>query len=286
MLATAAAMIMFTVMNALAKHLSETHSVIEIAFYRNVIAMIPFLAFALAFRRQQILRIRSRPGLILTRGIMGSVSLVATMAAFSVMPMAETAVLLFSSSLFIPILGVMMLSEKVGPYRWIAVLVGFVGVAVMANPSGNVNTFGVSMALLAASFQALMSVMLRQLGGSERPETVTFYFFLIGAVLTGLAVPFVAKPMLPGEWVWFVAIGAVGAIAQWCYSVGLKLTPAAVVAVLNYTTIIWATLAGWLIWNDWPTTLVLAGAAVVISANGLIVWREQRLGRVTLRQRP
>ncbi len=277
MLAAAGAVFMFTLMNVFAKFLSANHSVIEIAFYRNLIACTPFLIAIFLFRRREILTIQSKPRAIAIRAILGSVTLMTTFAAYSLMPMAETTVLLFTASLFVPVLGVAFLKERVGPYRWSAVFVGFVGVAIMVNPTGAMNSLGLAFALCAALLQAIMSILLRHLGGHERPETITFYFFVIGTFVTGLAVPFVATEPTLAEIPLFFGVGLSGAAAQWLYSTALKYTPAAIVAVFNYSSIVWAMLFGWLIWNDWPIPVVLAGSVVVIASNVLIAWRENRL---------
>jgi drug/metabolite transporter (DMT)-like permease len=108
---------MFTIMNMFAKLLSENHSVIEIAFYRNLIASMPFLIMVFAFGRREILVLKSKPTLVGVRAVIGTISLVTTFAAFSLMPMADTTALLFTSSLFIPVLGVIFLKESVGRYR-------------------------------------------------------------------------------------------------------------------------------------------------------------------------
>ncbi len=277
MWAATGAFLMFTIMNVFAKYLSASHSVIEIAFYRNLIACLPFLIAIFMFRRREILIIQSKPRAIALRAILGTVTLITTFTAYALMPMAETAVLLFTASLFIPVLGVAILKERVGPYRWTAVLVGFVGVAIMVNPTGETNTLGVALALCAALMQAFMTILLRHLSGHERPETITFYFFVIGTFVTGLALPFVATGPTLTEIPLFFGVGLSGAAAQWLYSTALKNIPAAVVAVLNYSSIVWAMLFGWLIWNDWPLPIVLAGSAVVIASNALIAWRESRL---------
>ncbi len=276
MVAAAGAMFLFAIMNGLAKHLSETHSVIEIAFFRNLIASLPFLGLVFIAGRRDLLQVKSKPRLLVIRAVMGSVTLTVTFAAFSVMPMAETSVLLFTASLFLPILGVIFLKEGVGPWRWSAVVIGFLGVALMANPGGSVNTLGVSLALGAALLQATMGILLRRLGGYERPETIALYFFVIGTVMTGLAMPYVARGPTWEELPYFVAIGLVGAGAQWSLSLAFKHAPAAIVGVFNYTSLIWATLIGWLVWNEWPLPVVFAGSAIVIAANVLIIWREHR----------
>ena len=286
MFASAGAFLMFTIMNVFAKYLSDNHSVVEIAFFRNVFACLPFLLFALLFKRRDLFIIRSKPRMVVFRAFLGSITLVITFAAYSLMPMAETAVLLFTASLFVPVLGVLLLRERVGPYRWSAVIIGFVGVAIMVNPTGEMNLPGVAIALAAALLQAFMSIILRHLGSHESPETVSFYLFVFGALFTGLALPFVGKGFTMDELPFFVGIGLAGTGAQWLYSIAMKHTPAAIVAVFNYTSLIWAMLFGWLIWQEWPMPIVFIGATVVIVSNALIAWRESRIYRQQrLRQR-
>jgi drug/metabolite transporter (DMT)-like permease len=152
----------------------------------------------------------------------------------------------------------------------------------MANPQGDVNALGLALALGAALMQAVMGIMLRHLGGWESPETISLYFFLIGLSVTALAMPFVAVAPTWPEAPLLVAVGLAGAAAQWLLSVAYRHTPAAVVAVFNYTNLVWATLLGWLVWNEWPAPVVLIGATIVIGANLLIIWRETRLARASI----
>jgi drug/metabolite transporter (DMT)-like permease len=268
---------MFSVMVLFAKLLSVNHSVVEIAFYRNLIGSVPFLLVVFAFGRRDILVLRTRPALVGFRAILGSISLVVTFWAFSLMPLADTTALLFASSLFIPVLGVVFLKEFVGPYRWSAVIIGFAGVVIMARPTGAVYVLGISVALCAAFLHAVLQITLRYLGRFESPETISFYFFIIGTIVTALALPFVAVTPVTSEIPLLFGVGLSGAAAQWLLSVAYKNAPAAVVTVFNYTSIIWATLFGWMIWNEWPLPAVIAGAAIVIASNILIVWRESRL---------
>ena len=281
MTAAMGAFLMFTIMNVFAKLLSENHSVIEIAFYRNVIASLPFLIAVFAFGRREILVLRSKPTLVGIRAVIGTISLVTTFAAFSLMPMADTTALLFTSSLFIPILAVIFLKESVGPYRWAAVVIGFIGVLIMVNPSGAMNSLGILVAISAALMHAVLQVILRYLGRYESPETISFYFFVIGVFLTALPLPFIAvKPTLE-EIPLLVGVGLSGAAAQWLLSIAFRNARAAIVTVFNYSGIVWATLFGWMIWNEWPLPAVMAGAAIVITSNILIIWRESRQGKVT-----
>ena len=78
-----------------------------------------------------------------------------------------------------------------------------------------------------------------------------------------------------------LGVGLSGAAAQWLLSIAFRNAQAAIVTVFNYSGIIWATLFGWMIWNEWPLPTVIAGAAVVIASNILMIWRESRLGRIS-----
>jgi len=281
MIAAMGAFFMFTIMNVFAKLLSANHSVVEIAFYRNLIACMPFLFLVFVLGKRDILVIRSKPATVGIRAVVGAISLTTTFAAYSLMPMAETTVLLFTASLFIPVLGVIFLHERVGPYRWVAVAVGFIGVVIMADPAGNVNALGVAVALFAALMHATLQIILRYLGRYERPETVTFYFLVIGTLVTALPLPFVAVTPTMKEVPLLFGVGLSGAAAQWLLSIAFRNAPAAIVTVFNYSGIVWATLFGWLIWNDWPLPVVLAGAGIVIASNALVIWRESRVRTIT-----
>lgn len=274
------AFFMLTVMNVFAKMLSETHSVIEVAFYRNLIGTLPFLFMAFVLGDRDMLVIRKKPWTVGLRAVFGSISLAITFLAFSMMPMADTTALLFTSSLFIPVLGVVFLKERVGPWRWSAVIIGFAGVLVMVNPTGEVYAAGVAVALTAAFMHASLQLTLRYLGGHERPETVTLYFFAIGTIVMALPLPFVMVAPTWQEIPLLLGVGLSGAAAQWLLSTAFKNAPAAIVTVFNYSGIVWATLFGWLIWNDWPLPEVFVGAAVVIASNILIIWRERRIGKM------
>ncbi|MCB1529464.1 MAG: DMT family transporter [Rhodospirillales bacterium] len=281
MAAGAAAFFLFAVMMVFAKILSETHHVIEIAFYRNLIATLPFLFIIFVMGKRDILVIQKKPVAVGMRSLLGTLSLVLTFAAFAAMPMADTTAFLFTSSLFIPVLGLFFLHEKVGPYRWGAVLTGFTGVLIMATPAGEINTLGVTLALSAAFMHAILQTLLRHLGKFEKPETVTFYFVLIGTITSALALPFVASPPTVEEIPLLFGVGLTGALAQYLISVAFSKAPAAIITVFNYSGIIWATLFGWVIWQDLPSLSIWIGGSIVIVSNLFIIWRESRQGKIT-----
>lgn len=275
------AFFLLAVMNVFAKLLSETHHVIEIAFWRNFIATLPFLFIIFAMKRKEVTKINQRPGGIVARAIIGTVSLSVTFAAFAAMPMADVTAFLFTSSLLLPIFGVIFLSEKVGIYRWSAVLIGFVGVLIMLQPQGQFNGLGVSLALTAAFMHAVLQTILRYLGKTERPETITFYFVAIGTVVAAIPMPWLFTMPTWNEIPLFIGVGISGVLAQFLLSMAFGNAPAAVVTVFNYSGLIWATFFGWIIWREWPVDEIWIGGVIVIASNIFIIWRESRKRKMT-----
>jgi drug/metabolite transporter (DMT)-like permease len=183
-------------------------------------------------------------------------------------------------------MGWLFLSERVGAYRWSAVLIGFLGMLIIVRPTGNVNMTGVSFAVFAALLHASLGTLLRVLGRTERPETVTFYFLVFGTAMTGVAMPFVGKLPQMNEVPFFLGAGISGAFAQILLSTAFKYTPVALVTIFNYAAIIWATGYGWFIWGDWPGPPVWIGASIIVASSLFIVWRENhaaKLARLTER---
>jgi drug/metabolite transporter (DMT)-like permease len=282
MIAAIAGFFMLAVMNVFAKMLSGHMSVIEIAFYRNLIATIPFLFIIYGMGKKEILVIRSSPRGVVIRAVIGTISLAATFGTFALLPLADGTAFLFTSSLLVPAFGYFFLKEHVGKYRWAAILVGFLGVCVMLRPSGDVNLTGVAVALSAATMHATLQTILRYLGKTESPETVTFYFVFVGTFVALIPMPLVFTMPTWHDIPLIVGLGLSGVCGQMCMSTAYKNAQASIVTVFNYSGIIWATTFGWIFWNDWPDNAIFVGGAIVIASNIFIIYREQKLARKAL----
>jgi len=268
---------LLTLMNMLAKILVEDHHIVEIAFYRNLVSVMPLLGFILVTRQYHLFR-TAKPKALAARAIIGTVSLVTTFLAFAMLPMAETTVLLFTATLIIPALAFFILKEKVGLHRWSAILIGFLGVLAIVGLKGFTGTWiGIGFAVAAALMHASLGLLLRFMK-TESPITVTFYFVFTGMVLTGLFMPFVAT--VPSAFNLFLLIctGIAGGIAQFCLTAAIKYAPIAVTAPLSYTGLVWATGFDIIIWSAVPGWPVFAGAFVVIAANLYVIYREHMKG--------
>ena len=137
-----------------------------------------------------------------------------------------------------------------------------------------------TIALGAALMIALISVQLRDLGRTEHPFTIVFYFSLFSVPVLALAMPFVGKAHAPEEWLLLLACGVIGLLGQVLLTAALRYGAVANVIVMDYSGLIWATLFGWLVFTSLPPASFWFGAPLVVGAGLLIAWREHRLGLV------
>ena len=286
MAAAVGAFCMLSTMSLFAKLLSETHHVVEIAFWRNLLGVIPFLIAIVLFRQRQILKIHSKPRVVLTRSVVATASILCVFGAFSLLPVADATALVFTSALFVPVLGFFFLGERVGKFRWSAILAGFAGVLLVAQPGEGWNVFGVTLGLAAAFLNAVLGTMLRLLGRTEEPATLTFYLLLTGMLLLAPLMPFVGKMPAANEIGLLLGLGASGVAMQLLITRAFKYAPAALASVFSYTQIVWATLYGWLLFGMWPAANILIGAAVIIGSSIVVILRERYLARKGALPRP
>ena len=264
------------VMNLFMK-MAEGHHPIEQTFYRNLFALILICAVIVARYSWSILRTQ-RPWSHVSRAIAGNIGLTLVFASYQLMPMAEVTALMFTGGLMTTMVAPFALGERVGIYRWGAVLVGFGGAVIIAQPgTENFNALGVATAMSAAFFGgALVSVFLRSLGKTERAMTTVFYFLSIGVVLSAPYVAFYGS--LPDMETLPLLIGAgiAGGISLIMKTEAYRHAEASLLSPVHYTALIWAVLFDIFIWDIFPNALTLGGAAVIILANMVILWRESQ----------
>jgi drug/metabolite transporter (DMT)-like permease len=261
---------------------------IEIGFFRQIFSLGP--VFVLVARAGGFAALRTqRPFGHLFRGLIGNASMMIFFLSIAWLPLADATALSFSSPLFVTALALPLLGEAVGLARWIAVAVGFAGVVIMTNPSGNWLSHGegagAAMGVLAGFLSALMMITIRQLGRTEPPIRIVFFFATIGSVLFGLLLPIFWVRPIGWEWLGLVGVGLIGATSQLCMTNAYRHAPAATLAPFGYVSIVWSTLFGYVLWSNLPGRRVLVGAAVVILSGLFIVYREaKRRGREARRR--
>jgi drug/metabolite transporter (DMT)-like permease len=268
-----AAYFMFGIMQAGAKLLTENHSVVEVAFYRNLIAFIPLVLWFTLKNKWHILKTK-QPRVVIFRGIFGTISLMITFLTFHYLPMATATVLLFTATIITPALAFFILKEHIGWRRWSAIVIGLVGVIFMVGPTDDAPLLGVLLAVITALSWATINITLRYLK-TEHPLAVTFSFILCGILIPGVAMPFIAQTPLPGEWMLFLLVGFSGGLGQFFLTSAFSNAPASLVAMFNYTGLLWATIFDILIWQFVPGLSVFLGGAIILGANLYIIHRER-----------
>ncbi|WP_068247132.1 DMT family transporter [Tritonibacter horizontis] len=199
--------------------------------------------------------------------------------AFSVLPLAQTYALLFATPLLITLLSIPVLGEKVGLPRMAAVLVGFIGVMIVLRPGETELGLGHAAALLAAFGNAFQSVILRKLSNVERRVVLMLFPMLTTVVVMGMALPFVYVPLAPTEMGGLAVIAVCGFCATLLLVNAYSIGEAAIVAPMQYSQIIWATIFGILLFGEDVDLLTLVGAGIIIASGVYIVLREARGGR-------
>lgn len=256
----------------------------EVLFWRQL-ATVPILFGWLALRREQArLRTRRLPAHF-RRALMGTLGMGFTFGAPVLLPLAEATMLGFTTPIFAVIFSAVLLKEKVGPYRWLAVVLGFCGVLVIARPDGQLPLLGSLVGLGAGVMVALISIQVRDLTRTDEPLSIVFWFAALSTPVLALGLPFVATAHSGQQWLLLGAVGVLGCAGQLLLTASLRFGQVASVIVMDYTALIWATLYGWAIWSDVPRTTTWLGAPLILAAGLIIVWREHHLGLLERRTR-
>lgn len=265
----------FTAMQAVAKLMIDRHDVIEIAFWRNVIACVPFIGFVVYKKNVKLLAITKRKALF-GRVVIGTAGLVLTFAAAQAMPLANATVLFFTATLLLPIFAAIFLREKIGRHRITAIIIGMCGVLLVAQPDGNVTMIGVAFGLGAAFCHAIIQTFMRHLK-TESSFAITFYFLAGSVLILGVFMPWFYDPVSLGDWGLMIGVGILGTGGQLFLAMGFKNAPASLLNPFNYTGLLWATGFDIMIWGHMPAWYVYAGGAVIIGSQLYILHRERVL---------
>lgn len=209
-------------------------------------------------------------------------ALVAMLAGFTAvinMPLADATAIGFAKGLFVTIFAILLLKESVGIRRWSATLIGFCGVIIMLQPgSDGFNIYGIYAAIGAVA-AGLVMVIIRMMSRTDPPSTIVIYQ---GAgVAVAMAIPAFITWQSPTtvEWILLLCIGITGYISQVCNVYAYKFGEASLLAPLEYTRILYATLIGFLVFGDLPGVATMIGATIVVLASGYTLHRERQLNR-------
>ncbi len=270
-----AAAFFFTIMTAMIKVVGARIHVTEILMVRQSVMTLIVIPTILSHFPESLRT--ARPSLHLSRIVLASTAMILGFTAVIHLPLADATAISFAKSFFVTIFAIVILKETVGIHRWSAVIVGFIGVLVMLNPTGeNVEVAYGLMAVGGAACAGMVMILIRQMSKTDRPITIlTYQAFGVGLV------------MIVPTWIYWVpptwteaaimlAIGCVAWIAQMCNIQAFRAGEATAIASLDYTRLLYATLFGLVLFNDWPAVNTLIGALIIAAASIYTVHREAR----------
>ena len=268
--------ISFSTMGALLKLASvEGMNAPELVFYRSLFSLPVVLFWVLKAESLAALK-PNRPLAHVWRSALGLVSMGLVFQALILLPLAEATAINFTAPIFATILSFIVLREDVRIHRWTAVIVGFVGVLVVARPGGSsLPALGLGIALAGALCQAGVTTTLRQIQRSENVSAIVFWFAVAGILVGGLLMPVFGQVHGPRAFTLVLAGGLMGGVGQLLMTSSLR-APVSVVSPFDYLQIVGATIFGWLLFSDVPTMHTLLGATLIALSGLYTAWREHR----------
>lgn len=264
--------------DAIVKYLKDYH-VFQIVFFAMLFSYVPF-SIARILAAKPLSMSPANPGLLITRAFLHVAALCFAFWAFSVLPMVEAYVLLFCTPLMISVLAIFFLGEQIALLRWLAIVLGLVGVIVVLRPSVESMQMGHLAALASAFCGASSAVISRKIGATENMATMILFPMLATILVSGGALYFVYQPMPLGHLSLMFLIGALGLLGQYCVLNGFRHAPAAFVGPMQYSQIIWAIVFGYLFFDESIDKWVMVGSTITIFSGIAIIWRERTVSKV------
>ncbi|MGD9919593.1 MAG: DMT family transporter [Paenirhodobacter sp.] len=284
--------LVFIVMSSLIKATSDHVPAGESVFFRSFCA-IPVILGWLAWRRELSsgLRVQNPLGHV-WRGVAGTMAMGLGFAGLAFLPLPEVTALGYASPLLVVIFAAMFLGEQVRAFRLSAVALGLIGVMIVLWPRlGSFEgrdpaaALGAVVTLMGATFAAIAQVFVRKMVATERTSAIVFWFTMTSTGLSLITVPFGWVLPTPGEAAILVTAGLLGGLGQILLTSSYRFADASIVAPFDYTSMIFALGIGYFVFAEVPTWPMLGGAALIILAGVLIIWREHQLGLRRERQR-
>ncbi|NWN83390.1 MAG: DMT family transporter [Halomonas sp.] len=268
--------------DAITKWLGEVHSPLQIIFFRTLVSL-PLIALIARFSGGLRTLSTRRPGVHLLRGLIFTGTMICFMWGLTLLPLAETTAIAFAAPLFVTLLSVPLLGERVDRPTLMATTLGFVGVLVVVRPGGDSFQLGALVVVGAAVFYALLMITARRYGAREHLWALVFYSTLVPLLVSAATLPWVWQMPAPLHWPAFLAAGFLGVGAMTGLTLAFRYAPAALAAPFDYTALLWAVLLGWWFWDEVPDLWVFVGGSLIIASGLAIAYHERR---TSLARRP
>jgi drug/metabolite transporter (DMT)-like permease len=274
------AILLFTVMDTMAKSLSTRYPVSQVIWARY---FFQFTLMLLLIPRIGVLGLvrTTRPGIHLVRGLLLAFSTICMITAISMIPLADAYTITFIAPLLVTVFSIPLLGERVGWRRWSAVLAGFAGVLIVIRPALGMPDWALLLPLLTAIGFALYQILTRKVSAvpGETSFAMLFHVAWVGSAIMTAYLPLVWQPVALFDWLPMVAMGALGGLGHLILIRALTVAPASLLAPFIYTQIVWALILGYLVFGDLPDVWMLLGGAVIVASGLYVFYREAVPGR-------
>ena len=262
----------FSLMDVIVKW-SVDYPIGQILFFRGFFGII-FYFFIIPRDRLHNFYQTKRPGLHSLRCIAGLIAIVAIFIALRKLPLATVVSISFAAPIFTTIFSIFLLSEKVGIYRWLAVLVGFIGILIITEPGiSELNIYYIFPIIFCLGL-SYVAITLRQLSSTEPVWLISLFFSIAITLLSFLTIPFGWVMPSLNHFVILSLIGIFGGVSNLWLSQSYKYSEVSLVTPLKYLTLVFAIIFGYFIWGEIPTFKTLIGAFLVIISTLIIFRRE------------
>ena len=286
--------LVFIVMASLIKATAAHVPAGQAVFFRSFFA-IPVIVVWLVWRKELATGLRARaPMGHIWRGVVGTLAMGMGFAGLGYLPLPEVTAIGYAAPLLTVVFAAMFLGEEVRAFRISAVILGLVGVLIVLAPrlsivsgdaAGMAEAFGAMLVLGGAVFAALAQVFVRKLVDTEKTAAIVFYFSLTATLLSLVTLPFGWVWPTPTEAALLVTAGLLGGLGQILLTSSYREADASLVAPFDYASMLFALGIGYFVFSEVPTLPMLGGAALIVTAGILIIWREHKLGLERARQR-
>jgi len=277
--------VLLSSMAACIKYLGAAIPAGETMFVRGVISLVVLAIIAWRVEGLHILKTQNLVSHAL-RSLSGTASMFCWFTALTLIPLADLTAISFTAPMFLTVLAMLFLGERIHGYRWTALIVGLLGVLITIGPhvSFGGNTLGIALSFGAAMFSALAMLFLRSMSGSggEHAITITFYFSAVVMIVGGVTAIAGWVMPTPQQWLVIVLAGFFGVFGQLLMTFSYRYAEVSTIAPLDYTNLLLAVAFGYYVFAEVPHWSMWVGAPLVIAAGLIILWREYRRYAVTL----
>jgi drug/metabolite transporter (DMT)-like permease len=266
--------VLFSVMDSMVKWLGGIYPTHQIMFFRCSIALAPILVIIYLRGGSSLLKLQE-PGWLLLRCLLGITAMGFAFYAFSLMRLADGIAILHTTPLFMTLLSIVFLKERVGLHRWSAVVAGFVGMLIIIRPGQSMFESGSVYMLIAAFCISGTTILIRHLSIRSDPINLTFYFTITGAAISSIGFVFWGwQAPSANDWLLFIGIGLFGGLAQYFMTVSYRHAQIATVAPLKYLSIGIGGVIAYLVWGEIPDIQSFIGISIIVGSGLYTLQRE------------